>query len=162
MTRPIRRPLRPNLLRSDSASRDKGPHLRRGPSFNYVYVVNGLIKDAGDPLGDHFGPASKLFPSTVVDGIEKELQELPPVRSILDANDLRRGKEGVGGLKSDAVIISLGLIERKKGLVHVSNGLYAEALADSGLPTCLRTKVSIRVHSRRAGPRLITLSSAPG
>lgn len=92
--------------------------------FNYVYVVNGSIKDAGDPLGDHFGPASKPFPSKVVDGIKKKLQDLPPLRFIIDANDLRLGKEGMGGVKNDGVIISLGPIEQKKGRVHVSNGLW--------------------------------------
>lgn len=97
----------------------------RAPSpFNYVYVVNGPIKDAGDPLGDHFGPASRPFPSKIVDGIKEELQDLPPVRFVIDANDLRRGKEGAGGVKNDGVIISLGPIERKKGRVHVSNGLW--------------------------------------
>ena len=100
-----------------------------GPSpFKYVYVVDGPIKDAGDPRKDLFGPASKPFSTTVIDGIEEELRDLPPVRFVTDGNDVRRGKEGMGGVMKDGVIISLGSIERKKDRVNVSNGLWCGGL----------------------------------
>ncbi len=97
----------------------------RGPSpFKHVYVVNGAISDAGDPLGDHFGPPKEPFPSELVHDVEQRLQDLPPVRFVSDANDLRRGKEGAGGVKNNGVIITLSPIQRKDGKVHVPNGLW--------------------------------------
>ena len=96
-----------------------------GPSpFEYIYVVNGPIEDAGDPLGDHFGPASEPFPKNVVDGIEQELRDLSPVRFITDGREARRGKHGMGGVTNDGVIISLGPIERNKGRISIGNGLW--------------------------------------
>jgi hypothetical protein len=92
--------------------------------FNHVYVVNGAISDAGDPLGNHFGPPKEPFPSELVHDIEQRLQDLPPVRFVSDANDLRRGQEGAGGVKNNGVIITLSPIQQKDGKVHVSNGLW--------------------------------------
>jgi hypothetical protein len=95
-----------------------------GPSpFNSVYVVNGAINDAGEPLGDHFGPAAELFPPVVVDGIEERLRDLPPVRFIIDGSRARSGKEGLR-VKNEGVIISLGPIKRDKGGVRVPTGLW--------------------------------------
>lgn len=111
----------------------------RAPTlFDYVYVVNGSLKDAGDPLGDHFGPASEPFPSEVVDGIEERLEDLPPVRFVRDGNGIRLGKQGIGGVKNDGVIISLGPIERKNGKVYVSNGLWCGGTCGQWLTYVLR------------------------
>src|SRR5919106_2548092 len=112
-----------------------------GPApFRYVYVVNGPIKNAGDPLGDHFGPATEPFSSTAVDGMEQQLRDLPPLRFILDGNNARRGKQGQGGVKNDGVIISLGPIERKKGRVHVATGLWCNGLCGQWLTYVLKPR----------------------
>jgi hypothetical protein len=112
----------------------------RGTSpFKYVYVVNGAFGDAGDPLsGDLFGPAPMPFSSVISEGIEEQLQDLPPIRFVIDGNRLRRGNEGMGGVKNDGVIISLGTIERKKNRVHVSNGLWCGGLCGQWLTYVLR------------------------
>lgn len=98
----------------------------RGKSpFEHVFVVSGPIPNAGDPRADeYFGPASEPFPPDVIAGIEEELEDLPPVTFVADGNDVRRGKQGMGGVKNDGVIISMGPIEPKKEGVHVSNGLW--------------------------------------
>src|SRR5919106_3497060 len=78
-----------------------------GPApFGYVYVVNGPIKNAGDPLGDYFGPAPEPFSSTAVDGIEEQLRTLPPLRFIMDGNSARGGKQGLGGVKNRVPLVS--------------------------------------------------------
>ena len=98
--------------------------------FKHVYVINGPIPDAGDPetVGDAFGPASEPFSSEVIAGIEEELKDLPPVTFIADGNDVRHGERGMGGVKNDGVIISLGPLERNEGRIHVSNRLWCGGL----------------------------------
>ena len=97
----------------------------RGPSpFLYVYVVNGAIETAGHAVGDHFGPASQTFPPRLREGLQRRLQDLPPLRFIRHGNDVRRGQQGMGGVKNDGVIISLGRIERNRGRVEVATGLW--------------------------------------
>lgn len=107
----------------------------RGKSpFEHVFVVNGPIPDAGDPEGgEYVGPASESFPPNVIAGIEEELEDLPPVTFVADGNDVRRGKQGMGGVKNDGVIISLGPIEPKKEGVHVSNALWCGGLCGQWL-----------------------------
>lgn len=112
-----------------------------GPSpFKYVYVVNGAIRDAGDARGNHFGPAPQPFPSAVVDGIQQELVDLPPVEFVTAADDLRRGKQGMGGVKNDGVIISLGSIEHEDDELHVGNGLWCGGTCGQWLTYVLEAK----------------------
>lgn len=94
--------IRQLVTKDYTLGRDQSP-------FGYVYVVNGPLKKANDPLGqDLFGPAPEPFPSEVVEGIKEELQDLPPVQFISDGSRARRGRQGMGGVKKDGVIISLG------------------------------------------------------
>ncbi len=124
-----------------------------GPSpFRHVYVINGPISKAGDPLGDHFGPAPRRFPAAVVKGLEKRLRSLPPLRFVSEANDLRTGKQGAGGVKRDGVILSLGHIERKKRDVQVSTGLWCGGTCGQWLTYVL---------SRRDGAWRITGTTGP-
>lgn len=129
----------------------------RGTSpFKYVYVVDGPINDAGDPREDLFGPASKPFSTNVIDGIEEELRDLPPVRFVADGNDMRRGKEGMGGVKKDGVIISLGSIERKKDRVNVSNGLWCGGLCGQWMTYVLTQEGGGWKISGTTGPYVIS------
>jgi hypothetical protein len=111
-----------------------------GPSpFKYVYVVNGAIRGAGNPSGgDFFGPAPEPFPPAVVDGMKERLQDLPPVRFIVDGNRARRGEQGMGGVKNGGVIISLAPIHRKNGRVRVPNALWCGGLCAQWLTYILR------------------------
>jgi hypothetical protein len=112
-----------------------------GPSpFKHVYVINGPIRDAGDPMaGTLFGPARRQFPSEVVTGVQQRLRNLVPVEFVTDGDSVRRGKQRVGGVKNDGVIISLGPIEeREDGRVHVSNGLWCGGTCGQWLTYVLR------------------------
>lgn len=101
--------------------------------FKHVYVVDGPVRDAGDPPGDLFGPASEPFPSDVIAGIEEQLEDLPPVTFVADGNDVRRGPQGMGGVKNDGVIISLGPIKPMKERIQVSNSLWCGGLCGQWL-----------------------------
>lgn len=130
----------------------------RGPSpFEHVYVVNGAITDVGDPqAGDPFGPAPEPFPSAVVEGIKEQLQTLPRVRFIIDGNRVRRGKQGMGGVKNDGVIISLGPIERKNRFVQVSNRLWCSGDCGQWLTYVLRQSESRWRITGTTGPYAIS------
>jgi hypothetical protein len=130
-----------------------------GPTpFKYVYVVNGSIEEADDPMGGTlFGPAPRPFPHQVVDGIRARLQDLPPIRFIIDGGDVRRGKHGMGGVKNDGVIISLGAVERKKrGAIHVSNGLWCGGLCGQWLTYVLHEQQGRWKITGTTGPYVIS------
>lgn len=116
--------------------------------FKHVYVVNGAIRDAGDARGNHFGPAPQPFPSTVVNGIEQELRDLPPLEFVTAADKLREGRQGMGGVRNNGVIITLGPIEYEGGEVHVGNGLWCGGLCGQWLTYVLQEKEG---HWRIAG-----------
>jgi hypothetical protein len=127
-----------------------------GPSpFHYVYVVNGAINDAGDPLGDHFGPAAEPFPPVVIDGIEERLRDLPPVRFIIDGSRVRRGEEGLR-VKNEGVIISLGPIEREKGDIQVPTGLWCGGTCGQWLTYVLERRDQSWRITGTAGPYAIS------
>lgn len=101
--------------------------------FKHIYVLNGPIPDAGDFRGDPLGPAPKQFPSDVIAGIGEQLEDLVPVTFVTDGNNVRRGEQGMGGVKNHGVIITLGPIDSKKDQVHVSNGLWCGGLCGQWL-----------------------------
>ncbi|MDQ3985504.1 MAG: hypothetical protein M3280_03295 [Actinomycetota bacterium] len=128
-----------------------------GPSpFKFIYIVNGPISDAGDPLGDHFGPAPDPFSSDVIEGIDDQLRSLPPIRFIMDGDDVRLGRQGIAGVKNNGVIISLGHIERKKGRVHVSNGLWCGGTCGQWLTYVLEQRGDTWKITGTTGPHAIS------
>jgi hypothetical protein len=130
-----------------------------GPSpFEHIYVINGPIEDAGDPMaGTLFGPAPRPFPPDVVAGIQDRLQDLLPVQFVNDGDNVRRGKQRLGDVRNDGVIISLGPIEqRKKGRVHVSNGLWCGGTCGQWLTYVLREEQGRWKITGTTGPYAIS------
>lgn len=126
--------------------------------FDYVYVVNGPVGDAGHPSGGGlFRPAPESFRPAVIDGIRQRLQDLPPVRFINDGDAVRDGRKGLGGgVKNDGVIISLGPIEHKNGVVHVHNGLWCGALCGQWQTYVLRQSETTWKITGTTGPYIIS------
>jgi hypothetical protein len=108
----------------------------RGASpFRHVYVVNGPIPDAGDPgaVGALFEVAPEPFPPHVMAGIVEELDDLPPVTFVADADRVRRGGRGMGGVRHDGVVIALGPLEPRDERIHVSTSLWCGGLCGQWL-----------------------------
>jgi hypothetical protein len=99
---------------------------RAASPFEHVYVIDGAIADAGDPRAvTAFGPAPREFETQVIAGIRRRLKDLGPLDFITDPDSVRRGKQRLGGVKNEGVIISLGPIEQlEPNEVHVSSGLW--------------------------------------
>lgn len=95
---------------------------RRSP-FEVVYVVDGTVPGAGDPLEDHLTPR-RPFRSGVIEGIREQLGDgIPPLRLVDDGRDALRRPFRSGTVANDGVLVSLGPIERKNGRVHVPTTL---------------------------------------
>lgn len=103
--------------------------------FEHVYVVDGAVSGAGetDTAPNLFGPASSPFAPEVIAGITDELVDLPPVTFVADGNDVRRGEQGMQGVKNDGVLITLGPIARRVGRVDVATGLWCGGLCGQWL-----------------------------
>jgi hypothetical protein len=99
-----------------------------GPSpFEYVYVVDGPVREAGNPRTGLVG-ASEQFPDALKRQIVGRLRTLPPIEFISDPDSVRRGRQGLGGVKNNGVILTLGPIEPVPNEVHVSTGLWCGGL----------------------------------
>lgn len=123
------------------------------PPFKVVYVINGAVTGAGKPRGDVFGPAPHRFGQDLIDGIRERLRDdLPPLRFIVDGNEFRRGPDQLGGVKNDGVIISLGLIERKRDRVRVPNTLWCGGRCGQWLTYVLAEKNGRWVITGTSGP----------
>ena len=121
--------------------------------FQYVYVVNGPVQGAGNPLKYSFEPAPEPFSQQLTDGIEERLKLLPPLKFITDPDDVRRG---MGGVKKFGVIISLGPVERKDGKVHISNALWCGGKCGQWLTYVLRKDQGKWKISGTTGPYAIS------
>jgi hypothetical protein len=74
------------------------------------------------------GPALALpaepFANALKQAIEDRLLDLLPLEFIADPNSVRLGKEGIGGVRNDGVIIRLSPIKPVQDEIHISTGLW--------------------------------------
>jgi hypothetical protein len=122
--------------------------------FESVFVVNGALRDANDPrAGDLLGPAGKPFPPGVVEEIEGELGDLPPVRFIVDG-ERALGRQGL--VKGNGVIITLGPIDRNGRRVEVGTGLWCGGKCGQWLTYVLRNRGGRWRITGTTGPYIIS------
>lgn len=106
----------------------------RGDSpFDRVFVIDGVIPGAGDPMTDTLVVAPERFDRAMREAILDHLDGLPPLEFVRDPDSVRKGRDGMGGVKNDGVIISLGPIERAADELHVGNGLWCGGLCGQWL-----------------------------
>jgi hypothetical protein len=91
--------------------------------FEHVYVVDGAVDDAADPMRRESAP-EEPFNREVKEGLKEELNDLPPVDFVSDPDSVRDGKSGIKGVKNDGVIITLGAIAGDGEEVEVGNSLW--------------------------------------
>jgi hypothetical protein len=128
----------------------------RGPSpFEYVYVVDGAIPGAGN-VRTGLRPAPEPFADALKQAVEDRLQDLPRLEFITDPDSVRLGKQGVGGVKNDGVIISLSPIEPVQDEVHVSTGLWCGGLCGQWLTYVLSQDLERWKITGTTGPYAIS------
>lgn len=125
--------------------------------FKRVYVVDGPIEKAGNPMnGDAFGPSEEPFSDETKQAMIDQLEELPPVHFVADADKVRQGTGGMGGVKNHGVIISLAPIERRGDKLRVGNALWCSGLCGQWLTYVLeRTDDGWKITGT-AGPLAIS------
>lgn len=100
--------------------------------FEHVYVVDGAVEDAGDPMeGD--GEPGPPFSDEVKEGLKEELGGLPPIDFVSDPDYVRLGTDKMDGVKNEGVIITLSPIARDGDKVEVPNSLWCGGLCGQWL-----------------------------
>lgn len=101
---------------------------RKTSPFDHVYVIEGPVEGAGNPMTG-FEPSRDPFDDATKEAILDRLERLPPIEFIADADDVRIGEQGMGGVKGNGVIITLGPIRRQSPTkFHVGHGIWCGGL----------------------------------
>ena len=106
--------------------------------FGHVYVLDGPVPGAGKPTNVTLIDPPRTFERATIAGIRDRLMDLPPITFIPGPHRVRKGKDGLGGVKNEGVIISLGPIERSGANVEVPNALWCGGLCGQWLTYVLR------------------------
>ncbi|MGH2994917.1 MAG: hypothetical protein ACRDON_04860 [Gaiellaceae bacterium] len=101
--------------------------------FKRVYVVDGAVVGAGDPLEGNDVPGEP-FPAAVKEGMALALADLPDVEFVADPDSVIVEENECGQVKGGGVLISLGPIKgRGGGKVTVGNELFFACLGGQWL-----------------------------
>ena len=104
---------------------------RNASPFDRVYVIEGPVEGAGDPMTG-FKRSTRPFDQATKEAILVRLKDLPPIEFITDADEARIGRQGMGGVRGNGVIITLGPIRRKSPTeLHVGHSLWCSGLCGS-------------------------------
>ena len=104
----------------------------RGESpFEHVYVIDGPVPRAGNPIQSFTSEPEEPFPDDLKAAIEAELRDLPPVDFVSDRESVLREKPG--RVINRGVIVSLGPIAPSGNRVRVANNLWCGALCGQWL-----------------------------
>ena len=107
--------------------------------FEHVYVVDGAVEDAGNPMeGD--GEPGAPFSDEVKGGLKEELGGLPPIDFVSDPDSVRLGTDKMEGVKNEGVIITLSPIARDGDRVEVPNSLWCGGLCGQWLTYVVELK----------------------
>lgn len=103
------------------------------PGFKVVYVMDGVVRGAGDVDGnvDESDPA-KPFSDDVKAGLRTALGDLPPIEFVSERSSVVVGTnsgKAPGHVKNEGVLISLGPIEGSGTKAEVGNSLWISGLA---------------------------------
>lgn len=103
---------------------------RSASPFDHVYVIEGPVKGAGDPMTG-FKRSARPFDDATKEAILARLEDLPPIEFIARASEARVGKQGME-VKGKGVIITLGPIQKKSETrFHIGHSLWCGGLCGS-------------------------------
>ena len=124
--------------------------------FDRVFVVDGAVRGAGGPMRSFQERASEPFADDLKQEILDRLTDLPPVEFVVDPETVRKGADGMGGVKDSGVIITLGRIKRKAGKIQISNGLWCGGKCGQWLTYVLEPRGSSWRITGTTGPNVIS------
>ena len=109
---------------------------RSATPFEHVYIVDGVVEGAGDPMKSGVAEPKEPFDDEVKEGLLDALRSLPPVEFVADPDSVR--KPDLGGVKNNGVIITLGPIEEEAERIEVSNSLWCSGLCGQWMTYVLK------------------------
>jgi hypothetical protein len=134
----------------------------RDPGFKIVYVLDGVVEDAADPLKpvNTYDP-QEPFPRDVKEGVRflAKSADLPPIEFVAERDSVVAGKRpgaDPGHVKNDGVLISLGPIEPTGRRVEVATSLWINGLAGQWLTYVLAQKGGTWMVTGTSGPMAIS------
>ena len=107
--------------------------------FDHVFILDGLRQGAGNP-SKGMGPPDKRFSREIKEALKIELASLPPIDFISHPDSVRVGKDLMGGVKKDGVIVTVGPIVGRSRNVKVPNSLWCGGLCGQWLTYRLKVK----------------------
>ena len=107
--------------------------------FDHVFILDGLRQGAGNP-NKGMGPPDKRFSREIKKALKIELASLPPIDFISDPDSVRVGKDLMGGVKRDGVIVTVGPIVGRGHNVKVSNSIWCGGLCGQWLTYRLKLR----------------------
>lgn len=100
--------------------------------FDHVFILDGLRQGAGDP-SKGMGPPDKRFSREIKEALKIELASLPPIDFISDPDSVRVGRDLMGGVKKNGVIVTVGPILGRGRNVKVPNSIWCGGLCGQWL-----------------------------
>lgn len=123
--------------------------------FDHVYIVDGAVKGAGDPMKGDERP-DRPFGDKVKAGLRRELADIPPVDFVSDPDSVRLGKNGMDGVENDGAIITLAPIAGGGDRTEVSNSLWCGGLCGQWLTYVVKLEGDVWRVSGTTGPYAIS------
>jgi hypothetical protein len=128
------------------------------PRFRSIYVIDGAVEGAGDPMtAMNRHRSDQPFSHDTQDGIRflSTAAELPRVQFVPNSAAVVVG-EGLGHVENHGVLISLGPIKGDGRRLKVGTRLWISGLAGQGLTYVLTSNDGVWEVSGTTGPRAIS------
>lgn len=121
--------------------------------FKHLYIVDGAVD--GDLMEGNGEPANP-FSTDVKEGLRRELDGLPEVGFVSNPDSVRLGRNGMGGVKGDGVVITLGPVSGQAGKVEVPTSLWCGGLCGRWLTYVVELRGRRWVVTGTTGPAAIS------
>lgn len=107
--------------------------------FERVFVIDGVVDGADDPLAGPHQTAQKAFDAGTRVQIARDLKDLPPLQFVSESRSVIAETKGCARVKGGGVVISLGPISKgTAATVTVANGLFFACLGGQWLTYVLK------------------------
>ncbi len=103
------------------------------PPFKRVYIMDGVVPDASDPVTSAFSNPRERFSEELKSSIVRSVTELPPIEFVSDARDVVVNWDECPRVKAEGALISLGPISGGARRAAVPNGLFFACLGGQWL-----------------------------
>jgi hypothetical protein len=124
--------------------------------FKRVYIVDGVVADAGGPRMPAYAEVKRPFAAAVKSRMLESLDDLRPIEFVADPSSVVVDRNDCPRVKADGVLLSLGPISGGAQRVTVPNGLFFACLGGQWLTYVLEPKGDVWTVVGTKGPVAIS------